>query len=223
MYDNKYKQDFTDEELNKEVWKDIQGYKGLYKVSNLGRVKHLPYEYMFNNTKIIKKEHMLKPYRNNCGYMLVSLSNHRRTKQFFIHRLVASAFIPNPNNLPEVNHKDEDKTNNKVDNLEWCTRKYNMNYGTRIERALKTRKDNYSNRLIKEYKTPKAKKKEEKVLAKKNKKVIMRDIYGYKLREFNTLKEATFYLNKYLQGISNIRSCINGKIYTAYGYIWEYK
>lgn len=222
-----YNNQFTQEELNSEVWKDIQGYEGLYQVSNLGRVKHLPYEYMINNTKIIKKEHILKPHKNNCGYMLVSLFKSRKNRQFFLHRLVAKAFIPNTNNLPEVNHKDEDKTNNRLSNLEWCTRKYNINYGTAIERSVKTRKNNYKNKLVKEYKASKVKskvkRKKEKALAKKNKKVIMRDIYGYKLREFNTLKEATFYLGKYPQGISTIRSCINGKSYTAYGYVWEYK
>ena len=102
----------------KEIFKDIKNYEGLYQVSNLGRV------YSVRNNKI------LKPKLNKYGYLSVNLKykGSRVTKS--IHRLVGEAFIPNPNDLPQVNHKDEDKTNNCVDNLEWCTAKYNHNYGT---------------------------------------------------------------------------------------------
>ena len=108
-----------------EIWKNIQGYEGLYQISNLGRVKSLHYN----------KEKILKPNKYGAGYYGVALSKNNKHKRYSIHRLVAIAFIPNPNNLPQVNHKDEDKTNNRVDNLEWCTNEYNMNYGTRNERA----------------------------------------------------------------------------------------
>lgn len=226
MYDNKYNQIFTEEELSTEVWKDVVGYEGLYKVSSLGRVRSLDRVVTHKNgRKRLFKGKLLTPFKNE--YFMVVLSKNGKKSSSNIHRLVAQAFIPNTNNLPEVNHKDEDKTNNRLSNLEWCTRKYNINYGTAIERSVKTRKNNYKNKLVKEYRASKVKskvkRKKEKALAKKNKKVIMRDIYGYKLREFNTLKEATFYLGKYPQGISTIRSCINGKSYTAYGYVWEYK
>ena len=80
----------------------------------------------------------LKPIKNRYGYMYVNLRKDGVTKQQYIHRLVAQAFIPNPNNLPEVNHKDEDKTNNNVKNLEWCDRKYNINYGTRTAKFYET-------------------------------------------------------------------------------------
>lgn len=103
-----------------EVWSDVLGYEGLYEVSDQGRVRR--------NGKI------LKPRKNLGGYLLVSLSKNGIVKTAKIHRLVASAFIPNPQNLPEVNHKDENKTNNCLDNLEWCTCEYNQNYGTRNER-----------------------------------------------------------------------------------------
>ena len=96
-----------------EEWRDVPGYEGLYEVSNFGRVRR--------NGKI------LKPSKDKDGYLQVSLSKNG-IKTTTIHRLVARAFIPNPQNLPQVNHKDEDKTNNTVDNLEWCTREYNMNY-----------------------------------------------------------------------------------------------
>ena len=108
-----------------EEWKDVKGYEGLYQVSNLGRVKSIIYD----------KEKILKP---KCarGYYQVHLCNKGvPIKTCYIHRLVAEAFIPNPTNLSEVNHKDENKLNNHVSNLEWCTRAYNNNYGTRKERV----------------------------------------------------------------------------------------
>lgn len=109
-----------------EEWRDIEGYEGLYQVSNEGRVKSLNY----NKTK---KEKILKP-TSNRGYLMVNLHNEGRKKYCQIHRLVANAFIENPNNLPQVNHKDEDKTNNHVENLEWCDSSYNCNYGTRNQK-----------------------------------------------------------------------------------------
>ena len=114
-----------------EIWKDIQGYEGLYMVSNLGRVKSLNY----HNTG---KEGILKEYidkRKNHHYHRVTLSKNGKTDRISVHVLVALVFIPNPNNLPEVNHKDENPHNNIVDNLEWCNRSYNINYGTRNKRV----------------------------------------------------------------------------------------
>ncbi len=110
-----------------EVWKDIEGYEELYQVSNLGRVKSLNY----NKTS---KSKILSPRKNKTRYLSVCLFKNKKCKAFYIHRLVAQAFIPNPNNYPCINHKDENPNNNNVDNLEWCTHKYNMNYGTKLER-----------------------------------------------------------------------------------------
>lgn len=107
-----------------ENWKDIGGYEGLYRVSDLGRVAG------------IKSGKTLKP-RENRGYLKVVLSKDGRMKNFFVHRLVAKAFVPNVANKPFVNHLDEDKTNNVASNLEWCTRRENNNWGTRTERAAK--------------------------------------------------------------------------------------
>ena len=106
-----------------EIWKDIEGYEGLYQVSNMGRVKSLKFG----------KERILNPSKNR--YVIVTLSKDNKTNYFQVHRLVAKAFIPNPHNLPQVNHRNEDKTDNRVDNLEWCSAKYNSNYGTRNKRA----------------------------------------------------------------------------------------
>ena len=116
-----------------EIWKDIEGYEGLYQVSNKGRVKSLNY----GRTG---KEKILRPGKNNDGYLIVILYKNGKKKNFRIHRLVAKAFLTNPNNLLEVNHRDENKENNHVENLEWCDRKYNINYGSRTERSSESRK-----------------------------------------------------------------------------------
>lgn len=93
------------------------------------------------NGEVVNTEtgRVLKPAKSTGGYLRVHLSKNNKHKWFRVHRLVAQAFIPNPLNLPCVNHKDEDKTNNNMENLEWCTHEYNLNYGTRTERAAKTK------------------------------------------------------------------------------------
>lgn len=111
-----------------EECKDIKGYEGLYQVSNLGRVKR------------VKTDRILKGGKNNTGgYLRVDLSKNNTVSPQRVHRLVAEAFILNPENKPQVNHIDEDKTNNKVSNLEWMTAKENSNHGTRTDRMAKTR------------------------------------------------------------------------------------
>lgn len=113
-----------------EEWRDIKGYEGLYQVSNYGRVKSLEKDYVTNGAVRHQKE-IIKKLVETKGYFCTNLSKNGNLKHFLVHRLVANAFIPNPNNLPQVNHKDEVKTNNHVENLEWCDAKYNVNYGTR--------------------------------------------------------------------------------------------
>ena len=110
-----------------EIWKPIKDFEGLYEVSNLGRVKSLSRLKHPNCGRYYLKEKILKIWKNPNGYYATCLSkngNHTKT----IHRLVAETFIPNQNNYPCVNHKDEDKSNNCVDNLEWCTRSENMKH-----------------------------------------------------------------------------------------------
>jgi hypothetical protein len=103
-----------------EIWRDIENYGGLYKVSNYGEIKSLKRG----------KEKILKPSISTSGYLQVVLCDNAKTKSYFVHKLVASAFIENKGNYKEINHKDENKLNNSVDNLEWCNREYNMAYGS---------------------------------------------------------------------------------------------
>lgn len=118
--------------MSKEIWKDIPGYEGYYQVSNCGRVKSLD---RVKCDGIRMKGRIKKTHYDDCGYELIQLRKDGSYKHLSIHRLVASAFIPNPDNLPQVNHKDEVRNHNTVDNLEWCTVEYNQNYGHRKKRA----------------------------------------------------------------------------------------
>ena len=161
-----------------EIWCPIKGYEGFYGVSDQGRVRSLKFG----------KERILKPIRNQQGYILVCLCKNREKKMCKIHRLVAQAFIPNPDNLPQVNHRDEDKTNNYVQNLEWCDSKYNNNYGTRNQRISKT--------------------------------VLQYTKSGAFVREWKSTHDAERNLG---YSKCNISKCCNGKLKSAYNFIWKYK
>jgi len=136
--------------MMEEVWKDIEGYEGIYQVSNLGRVRSLdrlvPAACALSKGKqvvnYLRKGKILTDHwagPKGAEYKYVGLSKDDKPKYCRVHRLVACAFIPNPDNLPEVNHIDEDKSNNRADNLEWVTRRENEHHGTKIERAARTR------------------------------------------------------------------------------------
>lgn len=123
-----------------EIWADVQGYEGKYQVSNHGRVKSLArYRKNNGNSQTFQEERILKQSINNCGYCIVELSLDAKRKRHSVHRLVASAFISNDDGKEQVNHKDENKQNNHVDNLEWCSCKENNNYGSHNEKSAKTR------------------------------------------------------------------------------------
>ena len=115
----------------KENWKDVIGYEGLYKVSDLRRVKSLNY-------RSTGEEMVLKQRKRKDGYLQVRLCKEGKVKYYKVHRLVAQAFIPNPENYPVINHKDENPSNNCINNLEWCTQKYNCNYGARNKKIAKS-------------------------------------------------------------------------------------
>jgi hypothetical protein len=108
-----------------EIWKDVEGYEGSYQISNFGRVKSL-----------IGNEKILNPRKNNFGYCQVALNNHRHRKNYLISRLVATAFINNPDASPYVNHIDSNPSNNHIDNLEWCTQRHNIQHSIKSKRFI---------------------------------------------------------------------------------------
>ena len=180
-----------------EQYKDIEGYEGIYQVSNEGNVKSLNYNHTGN-------ERILRPAVNRSnGYLQVILWKDCKRKHHQVHRLVASAFIDNLDNLPQVNHKDECKTNNCVDNLEWCTCEYNQNYGTRNQRISETHTNGKLSIPID---------------------MLTKD--GELIRTFPSLHEAERWLRangfpKARQ--SAISSCCKGKLYkSCYGFKWRY-
>lgn len=158
----------------------------------------------------LKKSIFMKPSVTKLGYKSIELFNKNGSKRFCVHRLVAQAYIPNPDNLPQVNHKDENPSNNNVDNLEWCTAKYNMNYGN----GAKTR------HLKIDYSTP-----ERKELAIKNGKMACKPVLqfsrdGELLARYESIRAATKVLDKKHTHISD---CCKGKRATSDGYIWAYE
>lgn len=170
-----------------EIWKDIEGYEGCYQVSNLGRVKSLGNGKTHNSSERILKGNNIK------GYLVVKLSKEGKQKQYLIHRLVAQVFIPNPNNLLQVNHIDEDKTNNTVSNLEWCSAKYNMNYGTRTQRVVE-KNTNHQN---------------------KSKKVTCIETGKIYVSTMQVERDLGF-------AHANISYACTGRYKTAYGFHWKY-
>jgi hypothetical protein len=186
-----------------EIWRPIKGYEGLYQVSNLGRVKSL-------TRKNCRSDRFIKLVNDRKGYLIVGLYINGKAKHYKVHRLVAEAFIPNPDNLPEVNHKSEEKWLNTVwinedgtidldkSNLEWCTKSYNCSYGTRIKKLLVTRK-------INEGKTA-------------EKPVIQMTLDNKVVAIWPSASEAE--RNGFIQ--SNITVCCQGKRKTHKGYKWQY-
>ena len=188
--------------IEKEKWKDIPGYLGYYQISNLGRVRSLertltyPKSDMYPNgyTRVLK-EKILTPCKDKKGYLFVQLFINGNFKSKRIHRLVAESFISNDLNLPQVNHKDENKQNNRVDNLEWCTNIYNANYGTgKYRKVLKRR-------------IP----------------VVQYTLDGELIREYESATAATKALG-ISQGYSRtiLQTC-RGKYRHCKGYVWKFK
>lgn len=133
----------------KEIWKDIKEYEGLYQVSNIGNVKSLNYHQT-------GKERILRLGVNRGGYLIVQLCKNGKRKPLRVHRLVLMTFNPIDNmDKFEVNHRDENKQNNKLDNLEWCSRSYNINYGSRTQRTEKpvVQLDPTTNKVVNVYRS----------------------------------------------------------------------
>lgn len=177
-------------ENSNEIWKDIKEYEGLYQVSNFGRVKSLNY----NRTQ---NEKILKPGNDCLGYYRVSLSKCGKAKTKAIHRLVAETFIDNPNRYNYINHIDCNKTNNNVENLEWCTQKHNVQEARRYNLREYTKgKDNANSKKLGQY-----------------------DLKG----NLKKIWDCTMDIQRQL-GFKNCNISLNcqGKRKTAYGFKWRY-
>ena len=170
-----------------ETWKDIKNYQGIYQISNLGKIK--------NN-----KGKLLKQFKNHKGYLTIQLSKNGDSKTYTVHRLVAQAFIPNPDNKPQINHKNCNKEDNKIDNLEWCTNNENKAHA-KINGLCKSSPKGGSNLRAK--------------------KVIQYDIEGRIIRKWDCIQDIVRCF-KIATG-SNIIGCCKHKAKTAYGYKWEYE
>lgn len=181
-----------------EIWKQIPGYEN-YRVSSTGKVCSDYYTSGRWGKTIKRKEPLILCQElTHDGYYRVSLSKDKKQKHFSVHRLVAIAFIPNPQNHSEVNHKDENTRNNNVENLEWCSRKYNANYGTLPQRERKWNTNN----------------------PKKSKPVVKMSIDGDVLAEYPSTKEAS---RQHGVGSECISRCCMGRQETSAGYKWKYK
>ena len=121
--------------MKEEIWKDIEGYEGYYQISNMGRVKSLERTVWKGKGYRIVPEKILEGVDNGHGYLQVNLSKDGKVKQPLVHRLVATAFLENPMGYKEINHRDENKENNRAENLEWCSRSYNLTYNGRAKKV----------------------------------------------------------------------------------------
>lgn len=187
----------------KEIWKDIEGYEGHYQVSNKGVVKSLDREIPHSKGGVASiKGRILKPHANKCGGLRVKLWCEGRVKSHQIHRLVAAAYIANPENKPEVNHKDGDRSNNKVVNLEWVTASENIQHSY----------DELGRR------PPWLGKKG--CMHHRSKAVIQLDKNGNKISEYGSQLEAERKTGIWAKNISKV---LNGKLNTAGGYVWKFK
>ena len=189
-------------EIENEIWKPIiiekngvlYDFTGLYEVSNLGRVRSLNYRHT-------DKVKVLAPTPDKQGYLKIGLCKNGKRINCLVHRLVATAFIDNVNNLPEVNHKDENKENNNIENLEWCDRKYNAQYSLKGKKATEETREKMSRSKHSRFK---------RVLCVETQQV------------FNGLRDACDWLRVDYKAASNICACCRGKQKTAYGYHWQY-
>ena len=122
--------------MKEEMWKPVPGYEGIYEASTYARIRSIERSVYSRRWGCFQKRKsvILKPAISSRGYYTIVFGTNGTRKTYAVHRIIAETFLPNPNNLPVVNHKDENKANNAVSNLEWCTQKYNINYGSGLKR-----------------------------------------------------------------------------------------
>lgn len=187
---------------NIEVWKDIDGYLGLYQVSNLGRVKSLD-RYINNGKCLVFKKGQILKIKEYKGYCYIKLSKHHKYNQYLVHRLVAQAFIPNPENKPCIDHINTNRTDNRVENLRWVTQKENVNNPISISKMKKNH--HLKNRFGK--------------LHPSSKPIIQFTKDGEFIRKWDCIKDVERELN--FSG-GYVGNCCKGKYKTAYNFIWRY-
>lgn len=195
----------TTEKIMNIQWKDIKGYEGQYQVSNVGgMVKSLERVVQFGNQQRTIKERILKQHiKGTCLYPQVDLTKKGKQHWVTVHRLVAEAWVPNPNNYPQINHKDENVMNADASNLEWCDNTYNQNYGSHKEKQVETLKERYANGSIE----------------KKTKPVLQYTMDGILVARYESVKEAGRAVNRKSSNISMVCKGVNR---TAAGYMWRY-
>lgn len=211
----------------KEEWKNIIGFENLYQISSLGRVKSLG-----NGKTWKKKEKIIKQVINKDNYCYIMLYKEGKRKNYKVHRLVAQAFLPNPQNLPQVNHKDENPSNNCVDNLEWCTAKYNCNYGNHKENLSKSIKGKNKGKqtwwigrkhkpeTIEKFRNRKLTQEE---INKRIKKIQKPIVQLTKNGDFIKCWESIIQVERELNILAtNISRCCKGKLKTCRGFKWKY-
>lgn len=212
--------------IQEEYWKDIIinniDYTGLYQVSNLGNVRSLD-RYLQDTTGRRKlffvKGIIIKQTKTHKGYYTVMLSKDNIRKKYFVHRLVATMFIDNPDNLQQVNHMDECKTNNNVNNLEWCTNDYNAHYGTHYQRIQEKTQGRKRSKLQVDFM-----RKQQIIKSWRIKTIQQFDINNNLLNEFDCINDAKRYLNKnYNKKGLHIAECCKGTRNICDGFIWKYK
>lgn len=195
-----------------EEWKPIEGYEGCYEVSNMGRIKSVSRFHNNNGSGWIRKERILKQYQAGaCEYYKVDLYQNCKRKKFAVHRLVALAFVenPQPSTFKVVNHKNENRLDNRAINLEWCTDKYNSNYGTAIERRQQYLKNGGMNRLIATRNRNHSYGEE--------KQVCQMDLCGKTIAIHKSINAARRAIGK---PHAHITECCQHKLETAAGYQW---